>query len=123
MTFPTQTIRAAIPSVDRILRLPALEPAMAPYGRAAVTEAVRAALAALRRTLDRPGDPATIASEAIIVDSVLRHLDAMAQPSLRRVFNLTGTVLHTNLGRAPLPPEAVTAMCEAAGACNLEYDL
>ncbi len=96
---------------------------MATYGRAAVTEAVRAALAALRRTLDRPGDPATIASEAIIVDSVLRHLDAMAQPSLRRVFNLTGTVLHTNLGRAPLPPEAVTAMCEAAGACNLEYDL
>jgi L-seryl-tRNA(Ser) seleniumtransferase len=106
--------RAALPSVDRVLR-EAGEP-IERYGRALVTEAVREALATRRERGDG-GD----------VDAVLADVgDALARrmrKSQRRVFNLTGTVLHTNLGRAPLPEEAIEAAVEAMREpTTLEYE-
>ncbi len=114
---------AALPSVDRLLRSGPAKPLIARYGLPAVTTAVRDVMADLRRAFTRTDRPHSI-DDLAIVDRVCARLDEEAKPSLRQVFNLTGTVLHTNLGRAPLPPEAVEAVALAArGASNLEYDL
>ena len=113
---------AALPSVDRLLNHEAARGLIRDSGRAAVTEVVRDVLAAVREELVASGT-AEIADIGIL-DRVAAELRAKTQPSLRRVFNLTGTVLHTNLGRAPLPLEAVDAISTAArGPTNLEFDL
>ena len=120
MTISARPRRAALPSVDRLLRRAPLQALIDGCGRPLVVDAVRAVLAELRSA---PEGGSSDISEAAIADAAARRVEALLAPALRRVFNLTGTVLHTNLGRAPLPPEAVAAMAEAAGACNLEYDL
>ncbi len=111
---------AALPSVDRLLKADDAAPLIAEYGRAEATEAVREALAGLRRALAN-GTAAPTDEETILV-AAAQALDRRNAPSLRPVFNLTGTVLHTNLGRAALPREAIEAVVLAArGASNLEY--
>ena len=119
------SIQAAVPSVDRVLRLAAVHSLVETHGRPAATEAVRAVLDDLRRRLSAEGDAArSLATPKAIAARVRAEIEDRSSPSLRPVFNLTGTVLHTNLGRAVLPPEAIAAMAAAAGApCNLEYDL
>ena len=105
----------ALPSVDRLLQRS--EHLLESHGRTAVTEAIRSVLAEMRAA--KRVEPA----EAIL-GRVLQRLAEAAQPTLRRVFNLTGTVLHTNLGRALLPPEAVQAMVSVAESpSSLEYDI
>ena len=115
---------ARIPSLDRLLRRPALEPLLERHGRTQVTSALRTQLARLRQEA-RAG---TLAATSLNEDSLLAALAATlgraARPRLQPVFNLTGTVLHTNLGRALLPAEAVRAVAQAmAVPVNLEYDL
>ena len=112
---------SAIPAVDRLLRADAARDLIERFGRAAVLDSLRTVLASLRRQL--ADHAATDASEAAILARTAKVLDALMAPSLKPVFNLTGTVLHTNLGRAPLPDEAIAAMALAAGASNVEYDL
>lgn len=117
------SFRAALPSVDRLLRSGDVEPLIAQYGKQAVTSAVRRVLTELRAGLTGAPRPTGI-NDVEIVDRLSARLLQDTRPSLRPVFNLTGTVLHTNLGRAPLPPEAIEAVAAAArGASNLEYDL
>ncbi|MCC5856701.1 MAG: L-seryl-tRNA(Sec) selenium transferase [Ectothiorhodospiraceae bacterium] len=105
------------PSVDRILAWPVVAALLQTHGRPLTVEAVRRTLEECRRG-QRP------CTDTAITDGITTALQAQISPSLKPVFNLTGTVLHTNLGRAPLPPEAIAAMTRiAAGASNLEYDL
>jgi L-seryl-tRNA(Ser) seleniumtransferase len=120
---PGRPPEAAIPSVDRILRAPALAPTLAAHGRAAVLDAIRAELSALRREIAARG-AAALTRPDLIGERVAASLGRTPAGALRPVFNLTGVVLHTNLGRALLPREAIEAMARAAGgAAALEYDL
>lgn len=111
-----------LPSVDEVLRSDAGEVAIARFGRQATTAEVRRMLERLRATMPEPR-PARPRSDALAAEAIHR-LEEGARPSQRRVFNLTGTVLHTNLGRAVLPEEAVEAVLAAMRhPTNLEFDL
>ena len=114
---------SALPSVDRVLNFGALQPLIGEYGRASVLTAVRFVLDEARKEL-RVGGNSAVFDEAWFGMHCRSQLAVQAQPSLRPVFNLTGTVLHTNLGRALLPREAQEAALAVMGQpANLEYDL
>ena len=111
---------ADLPSVDRLLGLPSVSLLIAEHGREPVLKATRQLLAEARAGLLSGKQQMTDWSEAAFSDRLGRDLAAAMRPRLRAVFNLTGTVLHTNLGRALLPEEAVQAAATAMrSACNL----
>jgi len=115
-----------IPSIDALLLRPALAGAIRQHGRDRVAIAARAAADDLRAALGQPS--IAIASEedaaAWLDRRVVETLASAIAPSLKRVINATGVVLHTNLGRAPLAAEAIARIAEIAGGyTNLEYDL
>jgi len=105
------------PSVDAVLRTEACAACITRFGHAAVADAVRGAIAAARTS---GGDMAV----AAIAAAACQAAERANCPSLRPVLNLTGTVLHTNLGRAVLAEAAIAA---ATGAMRrpvaLEYDV
>jgi L-seryl-tRNA(Ser) seleniumtransferase len=112
-----------LPSVDRVLKLPAVAMLIDAHGRTFVTGEVRALLLDWReaRLLDKP---VQALDEASIVAALSARIDSRLTPELKPVFNLTGTVLHTNLGRALLPDEAIVAVAQSMRApTNLEFDL
>jgi L-seryl-tRNA(Ser) seleniumtransferase len=107
----------ALPSVDRLLG--DCGPLIDVHGRAAVTEALRAALAKIRHDKPQP-----LPDAPAILRAVGAVLADQARSALRPVLNLTGTVLHTNLGRALLADEAIAAATAAMRApAALEFDL
>ena len=111
--------RRALPSVGSLLEQPRVRALLERAPRTLVTDAVRDAIDAAR--LAPAGSPD---SEAAWADAIARALAQRERPSLRPVFNATGVVLHTNLGRAPLARAALDALRLAAeGYSNLEYDL
>jgi len=121
MLNPAASARRAIPSLDKLLKLAAVETLVGRHGRPLVTEIARDELARLRAGLARA---AADFDEAAFVRACAERLEREARPSLKPVFNLTGTVLHTNLGRAVMPEEAAQAVAQAmTRPVNLEFDL
>ncbi|MGB1334929.1 MAG: L-seryl-tRNA(Sec) selenium transferase, partial [Luminiphilus sp.] len=109
-----------LPSVSVILDHMQSEVAL--WGHDAVTNAARAHLEELRAAI-QSGESMT-SDISIIQQTIRERLTIASQPALKPVFNLTGIVLHSNLGRANLADAAIDAMCRVAGgANNLEFDL
>ena len=110
-----------LPSVDQVLKTPAAATALAAFGHAQTAAAVRGALAVAREAV-RAGAPVPDAEG--LAATAAATLAAGARSTQRPVFNLTGTVLHTNLGRALLAEAAVAAAVEAMRSpVSLEFDL
>lgn len=117
--------RSSIPSVDKLLGSALFKDLLQQFGRTQVTATIRSTLSEIRDSLgssdtvpDAPPDTQEI------TDRVRAELTTRHSSKLKTVYNLTGTVLHTNLGRSILPQEAIDAVVAAAGgASNLEYDL
>lgn len=109
-----------LPSVDRLVNTSAVQKLVRDHGLALVTRCTQGILARVRlRVL--AGESTDMAA---LIQSLSEEIEHILLPSLRPVYNLTGTVLHTNLGRAPLPQSAIQAMVDVSrGASNVEFNL
>ena len=113
-----------IPSVDRLLKHPRCEILLTRYNRDYVTQKCREALEQLRAEIRQAPSRSGDLQEDAILGRVEARIAAESRPGHVRVVNATGTILHTNLGRALLPQAAIDAMVAVAGdPINLEYDL
>ncbi len=110
--------RRTLPAIGTLLAREGVQALGESAPRALVTEAARRVVSNVRD--GRASVPLDDAEWEARIEATLRALE---RPSLRPVFNATGVVLHTNLGRAPLAPAAIEAITRtASGACNLEYE-
>ncbi len=113
--------RRMLPSIDVLLKHPDMQPLVTRYGRARSLAVVREHLAEIRLGWSSFEDPPSPAS---VVQACLARLEQAARASMRRVMNLTGTVIHTNLGRSVMPLCAIEAVAAAMmNPVNLEFDL
>jgi len=103
-----------LPSVDRLLA----DEVLAAAPRPLATTAARTAVEQARKTIQAGGEPGDLVAAA------RAELERLVSPALRRVLNATGVIVHTNLGRAPLPPAALARAVDVGGSySNLELDL
>ena len=130
MDDATREALRALPAVEELLNHSAAAPLLEAHARPQVVEAVRAAVEGARRTILAGGSAGAGAAaegpsdaEALLAEAAAL-LCGWQQPGLRPVLNLTGVVIHTNLGRAPLSEAAVDQVAQVARSySNLEYDL
>lgn len=113
---------SSIPSLDRLLNLSIAKSLIVEFGRQPVVTTLRSILDQTRLNL-RNGVAVEI-EELGLLDVCQKRLKISQKSTIKSIFNLTGTVLHTNLGRSLLPQEAINAITDAMRyPCNLEYDL
>ncbi|EKN5148738.1 TPA: L-seryl-tRNA(Sec) selenium transferase [Yersinia enterocolitica] len=121
MSAEPHHLYSQLPAIDSLLRAPEMAPLLDEYGAALLTENLRLMQAEAREYI---GQFHTLADWCADWPAALRHRLNQRQPALKPVFNLSGTVLHTNLGRAPLAESAIAAVTDAMrGAVTLEYSL
>ena len=109
-----------LPSVDHLLNMSVVKGLVLEYGVQLTTRCAQIILERSRESVLAGGSTDMMS----LVQLLSGEIESAVRPSLRPVYNLTGTVLHTNLGRAPLPQSAIQAMVEVVrGASNLEFDL
>jgi len=112
--------RRQIPSVDVVIQQ--ATSLVEQWGHSQTSKAVRTELTRIRADIAAGGHSEVVVAD--IIRSVEAHLIRINQSTIRQIFNLTGIVLHTNLGRAVLPQKALDAVILAAGApINLEFDI
>jgi L-seryl-tRNA(Ser) seleniumtransferase len=115
------SVLSRLPGVDVLLQ--AAHPLVSQYGRNEVTETIRLELAQVRESV-KSGELSSLPDHDTLLAAVSSTLNSKHTNQLKPVLNLTGTVLHTNLGRARLPESAIRAMAEVSQQySNLEYDL
>lgn len=115
-----------IPSVDELLVTSGIKSMLSTIPRALVLRAIRQVLDELREEIRKApvGDEMPDVGLSTVVDQITRRVSILSQPSLRQVINATGVIVHTNLGRSPVPKRVITAFNSLAGCySNLEYDL
>ncbi len=125
MADQAQNLLRALPSVDRLLNHPKSAPLLAQFNREYVAQQCREILDELRTFIREENSvaPKDLAEESIVA-RLEEKINSDREPKLLRVINATGTVLHTNLGRALLSEAAIEAVCRAGrNPVNLEYDL
>jgi L-seryl-tRNA(Ser) seleniumtransferase len=117
-------LRQSLPSVDQVLQHAQAQPLLVAHGRPLVIRELRLLLEEARaQAVQGRRDVVEESVRDLLVNLETRLARAQA-PSLRRVVNATGVVVHTNLGRAPLPPAAAARVAQiAASYSNLELDL
>ncbi|HDJ1438664.1 L-seryl-tRNA(Sec) selenium transferase [Serratia rubidaea] len=122
MSTEAQSLYSRLPAIDRLLRDPAIAPLLASHGQTLIGELLRQMQAQARDAIKRQGRLPAWCDDW--PQALQARLAQQQQPRLKTVFNLSGTVLHTNLGRAQLAQPAIEAIGRVMGAAvTLEYDL
>ena len=115
-----------VPSVDQLLRTDVARRLRDSIGLKRVTAIARSVTNEIRSSIRKDLLENGHSPEALLAEAV-RRIEQTAkregETGIKKVINATGVLLHTNLGRAPLSSAARAALAEAAGHCNLEYDI
>lgn len=113
-----------LPSVDEVLKAPEIKSLSLVYPRRLIVEAIRTSINEARGRIASSSASVKTVNLNTLISKVKKLVEEAHQPSLRKVINATGVVIHTNLGRSPLPQKAIEAMVNiSSGYSNLEMDL
>lgn len=115
----------SIPKVDILLEDERIQEAASVYDRDTVMDAIREQTELVRTRIRECDDEERIRDSIDnLIPDIIKRVKKMHTPDMRPVINATGTILHTNLGRAPISREHMARIAEVAcGYSNLEYDL